>query len=72
MVEKENSVVVQLGMTPCYLDPHCHEALYEVDVGVKELCDRPEGAVASREGARDRQLAASRTRGSQEASIVHE
>lgn len=33
IVEKESSVVVQLGVVPRYLDPHCHEALYEVDEG---------------------------------------
>jgi len=39
MVKKENSVAIQLGVTPRYLDPRCHEALYEVDMGVNEVCD---------------------------------
>jgi len=26
-----------LGMTPPYLEPSCHEALYEVDLGVLKL-----------------------------------
>jgi hypothetical protein len=42
IVEKENGVVCQLGVTPRYLDPRRHEALYEVDVGVNELRDRPD------------------------------
>ena len=41
-MEKESSVVVQLGMPPRYLDPRCHERLYEVDMGVNELRDRPD------------------------------
>jgi hypothetical protein len=49
-VEKENGVVCQLGVTPRYLDPRCHEALYEVDVGVNEVCDL-NGNVAREEGA---------------------
>lgn len=39
-MEKMNSMVIQLGMTPRYLDPRCHEALHEVDVGVNEVRDR--------------------------------
>ena len=38
-MEKESSVVVQLGMPPRYLDPRCHERLYEVDMGVNEPYD---------------------------------
>lgn len=30
-------VAVQLGMTGPYLDPQCHEAIYEVDVGTNGL-----------------------------------
>lgn len=42
IVEKVNSVDVQLGMTPHYLDLQCHEALYEVDLGVNEVRNRPD------------------------------
>ena len=41
-MEKENRVVIQLGGTPRYLDPRCHERLYEVDMGVNERRDRPD------------------------------
>jgi hypothetical protein len=36
IVAEENVVLRRLGMTPLYLDARCHEALYEVDVGVNE------------------------------------
>ncbi|MDI3462171.1 MAG: hypothetical protein OJF50_000992 [Nitrospira sp.] len=39
IMEKENGVVIQLGGTPRYLDPRCHERLYEVDIA---LWDRPD------------------------------
>ena len=42
MVEKENGVVLQLSVTPGYLDPRCHERLYEVDLGGNERRDRPD------------------------------
>ncbi|WP_421661409.1 hypothetical protein [Nitrospira sp. BLG_2] len=41
-MEKENGVAIQLGVTPRYLDPRCHERLYEIDMGVNELRDRPD------------------------------
>ncbi len=71
-MQEHGGAVVQLGITPRYLDPHCHEALYEVDVGVNEARDRPEGDVSSREGARAHKLSANSTCASQEESIVHE
>ncbi len=40
-MKKENGVVIQLGVTPRYLDPRCHERLYEIDMGVNERRDRP-------------------------------
>ena len=41
IMEKENGMVIQLGVTPRYLDPRCHERLYEIDMGVNERRDRP-------------------------------
>lgn len=51
-----NSVVVQLGKTPRYLDPHCHEALYEVDAGVNEVRGRLDGDFARETSAKVRGL----------------
>jgi hypothetical protein len=34
---------VVLGLTPPYLEPGCHEALHEVDLGVLKLESRGEG-----------------------------
>lgn len=46
--------VVPLGQTPDYLDPHCQEALYEVDVsGIAlhfSLGQRPEREVIGSSG----------------------
>ena len=39
-MEEDDGGVAQLGMTPRYLDSRCHEALYEIDVGVNEVCGR--------------------------------
>lgn len=58
--EYSDGTVVQLGMTPRYLDTHCQEALYEVDVGINELQGRPDGAASSPEGMENRTLPASR------------
>ncbi|MEX5214163.1 MAG: hypothetical protein NW703_08355 [Nitrospiraceae bacterium] len=52
--DPERVVVAQLGMTPRYLNPCCQEALHEVDVGVNEVRDRTDSAVANRDGAGDR------------------
>jgi len=41
-MKKESGVVIQLGGTPRYLAPRCHERLYEVDMGVNALWDRPD------------------------------
>lgn len=49
---EHDRAAVQLGMTPRYLDPRCHEALYEIDVGVNEVCERLDGMTpASTESA---------------------
>ncbi|MBS0181437.1 MAG: hypothetical protein JSS39_03490 [Nitrospira sp.] len=61
MVEKVNSAVIQLGRTPRYLDVRCHEALYEVDVGVNEVSDLLDGNVAREEGSGVRGMQMSRT-----------
>lgn len=70
IVQNESNVVVQLGMTPRYLDLHCHEALYEVDVGVNELRDQPEGDVVRGERAGVRGLHVSRTGASPQGSLM--
>lgn len=56
MVEKTNSVILQLGVTPRYLDPRCQEALYEVDVGVNEVRVRLDGAVVGEEASGIREV----------------
>lgn len=71
MVEKENGVVFQLGLTPRYLDPRCHEALYEVDVGVNEVCDLPNGNIACEEGSGVRGLQMSRIGASPQTRLMH-
>jgi hypothetical protein len=49
-VEEHDGGVAQLGTTPRYLDSRCHEALYEIDVGVNELYDRLDRGDAGLEG----------------------
>lgn len=51
IVEEATPVPLQLGMTPRYLDVRCHEALYEVDLGVNEVRDRLGSDVAREAGA---------------------
>ena len=46
--------VGQLGMTPRYLDSHCHEAMYEIDAGVNEVYDRLDWEDAGLEATSDR------------------
>lgn len=68
---KVQRVIVQLGLTPRYLDLHCHEAQYEVDVGVNEVRDRLDGEVARDTSAGIRGLEMSRTCASQQGTLTH-
>lgn len=68
MVEKANTVILQLGTTPRYLDPRCHEALYEVDVGVNEVRVRLDGAVVGEGDAGSREVQMSRIYASSQAN----
>lgn len=53
-MEEQDGAVVQIGMTPHYLDPRCHEALYEVDVGAYGVRERrDEDDAGFTEGSRD-------------------
>ena len=70
-MKKQNSMIVQLGMTPRYLDLYCHEALYEIDVGVNEVRDRLDGEVAREEGAGIREVQTNRTCASPQTSLPH-
>lgn len=49
-MEEHDGSVAQLGMTPRYLDSRCHEALYEIDMGVNEVCNRLDWDDAGLEG----------------------
>ena len=49
-MQEHTDDVGQLGMTPRYLDSYCHEALYEIDVGVNEVCNRLVWDAAGLEG----------------------
>jgi hypothetical protein len=71
IVEKKYRVIVQLGMTPRYLDLHCHEAQYEVDVGVNEVCDLLDGHVAREEGVGVRGMQMDTTCVSSQGSLMH-
>jgi hypothetical protein len=47
-------MTVHIGMTPRYLDSRCHEALYEVDMGVYGVHERSnEDDTGFTEGGRD-------------------
>ncbi len=50
--DAERSIVV-LGLTPPYLAPHSHEALYEVDLGVL----KSEPAARDEHGSQERLIA---------------
>ena len=71
MMKKENRVIMQLGVTPRYLDPRCHEALYEVDVGVNEVRGRLDGDVAGEEDTGIRGLQMSRICASPQGNRTH-
>lgn len=71
IVGKGNRVVIQLGVTPSYLDRRCHEALYEVDVGVNEVRDRLGRDVAREESAGVQGLQTSRTCASPQTGLMH-
>lgn len=48
---RDDEIAVQIGMTPRYLDPRCHEALYEVDVGAYGACEWRDRDDADRRGS---------------------
>ncbi len=68
---KEHRVILQLGMTPRYLDLHCHEAQYEVDVGVNEVRDRLGKDVAREELVEVRGMQMDTTCVSSQGSLMH-
>ncbi|NGZ08197.1 MAG: hypothetical protein CV088_02280 [Nitrospira sp. LK70] len=70
-MEQVNSMAIQLGMTPHYLDARCHEALYEVDVGVNEVRGRLGKDVAREELVGVRGLQMDTTCISSQGSFTH-
>jgi hypothetical protein len=63
---------IQLGPTPLYLDPRCHEALYEIDVGVNEVREQLNGGNGTRKGNSSQGLSVNSIGQSRQEDLMHE